>query len=55
MNPNTDGVALLRRIKSLEDALGLIYVGKDFKDDYDEHVQRNAYGFVGRVEKFMRP
>ena len=50
--PNTDINALLKRIKSLEEALGLAYVPKDFKDDYAEHIERD-YGFMNRVDKFI--
>ena len=43
---------LLKRIKSLEEKLGLVYKAPDDKKDYEEHVQDSEYGFVGNTNRF---
>lgn len=47
-----DSEKLLKRIKSLEDALGLYYVAPDTKEDYPTHVSAD-YGVVRNVENIM--
>ena len=43
---------LLKRIKSLEEALGVVYHKEDTKDDYAQHVI-NDYGFMKRAERLL--
>ena len=44
---------LLKRIKSLEDYLGLRYTPADNKDDYADHIAQ-GYGIMRRVEETLK-
>lgn len=47
------GRKLFRRLKSLEDELGLVYKDKDFKDDYVEHVSE-PYGVSREIKELNK-
>jgi len=45
---------LIKRVKSLENSLGLCYVSSEDKDDYDYHVMDDEWAFANKVEKSLK-
>ncbi len=41
---------IIKRIKSVEEFLGLVYKAPEFKGDYEEH-EKIEWGFLERLDK----
>ncbi|HEY2811278.1 MAG TPA: hypothetical protein VGJ00_07830 [Rhabdochlamydiaceae bacterium] len=44
---------LLKRIKSLEEYLGLAFIKPENKDDYADHIPSASYGRAAKLEKLI--